>query len=285
MFASKVVNGNSNDNKKKDKSMYEQRVLNSRDQCVSLPAVTAFFLCKVKMVLMNKTSSISSSSCSSGSRQNDSNPSEQKVKELYNMLLNSYNNLTNFIKETMTEEEKKKKNSFDMLHGYNDKSNTSKFVHINTDDRSGQINAYNNSSSISGSSNVTHHYNKKIKKNRTLPYLITNKMCLSKEDINFSCLLKDYFFGAHEVNTLSDLKHTLSKTVKYLEKNLIHFNVNYKNVPIQAPIYNEILYYVSDLLTVVKECLYTVILSQRCIHKPTKKYVTKELVNYFVNKV
>lgn len=206
---------------------------------MSLPAATAYFLCKIKL-----------SMSSSGSKELNMLRIEN-IKKLFDILIDDYKLLTNCIEELfinpVQKENKDKTKSIDQKEEDNNKS-------------------LNNIGSAK--------YTRKVRKYPYLPYLISNKV-LVNHNVYFKALINDMFFGVHEVTTLYGLQNTLLKTVKHLENAQVNLNVNYKITQIQ-PMHNDVLNYLSELSSVVKDCLYTIFLSQPYIHKSPKKYTTKK---------
>ncbi|CXH80187.1 conserved Plasmodium protein, unknown function [Plasmodium berghei] len=221
------------------------------EKVLSLPAFTAFFLCKTKLAMQ----------CN-----NMDNPENiervENCKKIFEILINDYKMLENCIEHIFTS-------------------------HNNLDEN---MNTHNNSTQIfrrtevenkrNGKENIFNNFSNKSK-NYYLPYMVSNKVCVNK-NIYFKASISDMFFGAHKIKTLYNLQNTLLNTVKYIETTQININVNYKLKKMQ-PFHNNILSYLFELSNIVKSCLYSTFLSQPYIHKSPKKYVTNGLVNYFIN--
>ncbi|SBS90202.1 hypothetical protein PMALA_028960 [Plasmodium malariae] len=254
---------------------------------LSLPAATAFFICKIKL-----------SMASSSTRQINIVRMEN-TKKLFGILIDDYKLLSKCIEELFIN----KRKGVDAPVGSGGRAGTDDYVdHYGDTGASAGTGAdgyiHDDNIEMSGShqretqrsmknsgtekNNKFSHFNKKRKKFSYLPYLISNKSTIN-QNVYFKTLIGDMFFGIHEVKTLYDLQNTLLKTVKHLEMSQINLNVNYKITQI-TPIHNDMLSYLSELANVVKECLYIIFLSQPYIHKSPKKYTTKSLVNYFINK-
>ncbi|KMZ79414.1 hypothetical protein PVIIG_04090 [Plasmodium vivax India VII] len=151
-------------------------------------------------------------------------------------------------------------------------------AHFSVEDTPGGSSLYGSSpdgSSLHGSSPYGRTYSH-------LPYLLSSKLDV-KQNGHLEALMGDMFFGVHEVKSLHELQSTLLKTVKHLEVAQINLKVNYKITQIQQ-IHNDVLGYLAELSNVVRDCLYIVFLSQPYVHKSPKKYATKNLLNYFINK-
>ncbi|SOV21550.1 conserved Plasmodium protein, unknown function [Plasmodium sp. DRC-Itaito] len=237
-------------NTKKKKSIsdiFSSTTYTQHMHIMSLPAATAFFLCKIKL-----------SMSSSGSKELNMLRIEN-TKKLFDILIDDYKLLTNCIEELFINPIQ------------NENKETTKLIDKKEEDSNKSLN--NNRSTI---------YSRKVRRYPYLPYLISNKVSMN-HNVYFKALISDMFFGVHEVTTLYGLQITLLKTVKHLENAQVNLNVNYKITQIQ-PMHNDVLNYLSELSNVVKDCLYTIFLSQPYIHKSPKKYTTKSLVNYFINK-
>ncbi|SCO93335.1 conserved Plasmodium protein, unknown function [Plasmodium malariae] len=257
---------------------------------LSLPAATAFFICKIKL-----------SMASSSTRQINIVRMEN-TKKLFGILIDDYKLLSKCIEELFIN----KRKGVDAPVGSGGRAGTDDYVDhygdtgasagtgqvkcryrcrwLNIEMSGSHQRETQRSMKNSGTekNNKFSHFNKKRKKFSYLPYLISNKSTIN-QNVYFKTLIGDMFFGIHEVKTLYDLQNTLLKTVKHLEMSQINLNVNYKITQI-TPIHNDMLSYLSELANVVKECLYIIFLSQPYIHKSPKKYTTKSLVNYFINK-
>ncbi|CRG93620.1 conserved Plasmodium protein, unknown function [Plasmodium gallinaceum] len=237
-----------NKKKKKKTEILSSFTSSQNIQLLSLPAATAFFLCKIKLSMSN------------GNKENNVLRIEN-TKKLYEILMNDYKLLSNCIEQLYIN----KRNDGDNM------KNSVDYVKDNIlQNQSEEVN------------NPSIKFNKNKCKYSHLPYFTSNKISMN-ENIHFINIINDMFFGVHEVKTLYDLQNTLLKTVKHLETAQINLNVNHKFTQIK-PIHNDVLICLSELSKVVKECLYTIFLSQPYIHKSPKKYSTKRLVNYFINK-
>ncbi|CRH01094.1 conserved Plasmodium protein, unknown function [Plasmodium relictum] len=237
-----------NKKKKKKTEIFSSLASFQNIQILSLPASTAFFLCKIKL------------SMSSGNKENNVLRIEN-TRKLYEILINGYKLLSSCIEELFINKKNDNVNTRNSLD-----SEKESILPNKSEETNNQLNKIN----------------KKKRKYSHLPYFTSNKMSMN-ENIHFKNIINDMFFGVHEVKTLYDLQNTLLKTVKHLETAQINLNVNHKFTQIK-PIHNDVLFYLSELSNVVKECLYTIFLSQPYIHKSPKKYSTKRLVNYFINK-
>ncbi|SBT77875.1 conserved Plasmodium protein, unknown function [Plasmodium ovale] len=256
-----------NKTKRKTSEIISSLTHSQNYKVLSLPAATAFFLCKIKLSI-----------ASSGSKETNIVRIEN-LKKLFDILINDYKLLTNCI-EKLFLKKKKNDNDKDNFHDNSTFGGDDNLVHLSHNEQGRKINLQIKNTEI-GSGKFS-RFRKKRKKFSYLPFLISNKSCMD-QNVYLKSLIGDMFFGVHEAKTLYDLQNTLLKTVKHLETSQININVNYKIVQIQ-PIHNDVLFYLSELSKVVKECLYTIFLSQPYIHKSSEKYTTKSLVNYFINK-
>ncbi|KEG00278.1 conserved Plasmodium protein, unknown function [Plasmodium vinckei vinckei] len=238
-------------NLKKNINKNDENISSQNEKVLSLPASTAFFLSKIKLAMQ----------CNNMDKPENIERVEN-CKKLFEILINDYKMLENCIENIFTS-------------------------HNNPDQN---MNVHNNSTQIfswterenkrNGKENIFNNFSNKGKYNY-LPYLLSNKVCVNK-NIYFKTLISDMFFGAHQIKTLYNLQNTLLKTVKYIETTQINININYKLKEMQ-PFHNNILSYLLELSNIIKSCLYSAFLSQPYIHKSPKKYVTKGLVNYFIN--
>ncbi|GAB67504.1 hypothetical protein PCYB_115240 [Plasmodium cynomolgi strain B] len=259
---------------------------------LSVPAATAFFLCKIKLSMSGR-----------GGKEEVNVLRMENTRKLFEILIDDYKLLANCVEQSFINRGREGVygggeavygggeavygggeavyGSGESFHGEEYSSDNSHISNQSTSFRGRPRKDFSVEHPPDGSS----QYGVAPRKRRTysyLPYLVSNKVGM-KENIHFEDLIGDMFFGAHEVKTLYELQSTLLKTVKYLEAAQINLKVNYKITQIQK-IHNDLLGYLSELSNVVKDCLYIVFLSQPYIHKSPKKYTTKNLVNYFINK-
>ncbi|CAD2083769.1 conserved Plasmodium protein, unknown function [Plasmodium vinckei lentum] len=238
-------------NLKKNINKNDENISSQNEKVLSLPASTAFFLSKIKLAMQ----------CNNMDKPENIERVEN-CKKLFEILINDYKMLENCIENIFTS-------------------------HNNPDQN---MNVHNNSTQIfswterenkrNGKENIFNNFSNKAKY-YYLPYLVSNKVSVNK-NIYFKTLINYMFFGAHQIKTLYNLQNTLLKTVKYIETTQINININYKLKEMQ-PFHNNLLSYLLELSNIVKSCLYSAFLSQPYIHKSPKKYVTKGLVNYFIN--
>ncbi|VTZ66215.1 conserved Plasmodium protein, unknown function [Plasmodium chabaudi chabaudi] len=239
------------DNLKKNINKNDESISSVNEKVLSLPSSTAFFLCKIKLAMQ----------CNNMDNP-ENNERVENCKKLFEILIHDYKMLENYIENLFTSHNNPDQN----MNVHNNSTQIFSWTE-GKNKRNGKENMLNNFS------NKTKYY--------YLPYLVSNKVCVNK-NIYFKTLISDMFFGAHQIKTLYNLQNTLLKTVKYIETTQINININYKLKEMQ-PFHNNILSYLLELSNVVKSCLYSTILSQPYIHKSPKKYVTKGLVNYFIN--
>ncbi|SCO73815.1 conserved Plasmodium protein, unknown function [Plasmodium vivax] len=249
-----------------------------REKILSVPAATAFFLCKVKLTM------------SGGGGKGEVNALRvENTRRLFEALIDGYKLLASCVEQVFItgggEAVNRGGNSTDGEEYPSDNSHISNQgtsfrggAHFSVEDTPGGSSLYGSSpdgSSLHGSSPYGRTYSH-------LPYLLSSKLDV-KQNGHLEALMGDMFFGVHEVKSLHELQSTLLKTVKHLEVAQINLKVNYKITQIQQ-IHNDVLGYLAELSNVVRDCLYIVFLSQPYVHKSPKKYATKNLLNYFINK-
>ncbi|EUD66308.1 hypothetical protein C922_03224 [Plasmodium inui San Antonio 1] len=252
---------------------------------LSVPAATAFFLCKIKLSMLGR-----------GGKEEMNALRMENMRKLFEILIDDYKVLANCIEhlfihrdgeavagggETVYRGREMAHRGSESIDAEEYSSDNSPISHRSTSFRGRPRTDFSMEDTPDRSSQ--YGVSPRIRKTYSyLPYLVSNKMDV-KQNAHLESLLGDMFFGVHEVKTLHELQSTLLKTVKYLEAAEINLKVNYKITQIQQ-IHNDVLGYLSELSDVVKDCLYIVFLSQPYIHKSPKKYATKNLVQYLLNK-
>ncbi|ANQ09043.1 Uncharacterized protein PCOAH_00036800 [Plasmodium coatneyi] len=246
---------------------------------LSVPAATAFFLCKIKLSMSG-----------SGGKEEVNALRMENIKKLFEILIDHYKLLTNCVeqlfinrgRETIDGGSETIDAGSETINGEEEYSSDNSYISDQSTSFRGRTRM---SFSMEHTQDRSSQYGVSPRKRRTysyLPYLTSGRVDV-KQNAHFEALIGDMFFGEHEVKTLHELQSTLLKTVKYLEAAQINLKVNYKITQIHQ-IHNDVLGYLSELSNVVKDCLYIVFLSQPYIHKSPKKYVTRNLVNYLINK-
>ncbi|KJP88905.1 hypothetical protein AK88_01399 [Plasmodium fragile] len=238
---------------------------------LSVPAATAFLLCKIKLSMWGN-----------GGKEEVNALRMENTKMLFEILIDDYKLLANCIEQLFINGGREVADGGREAVDGQEYSSDNSYISDQSTSFGGRP---RRNFSVGDTHDGSSQYEMSTRKRRTysyLPYLASNKVDV-KQNAHFEALIGDMFFGVHEVKTLYELQSTLLKTVKYLEAAQINLKVNYKITQIQQ-IHNDVLGYLSELSNVVKDCLYIVVLSQPYMHKSPKKYITKNLVNYFINK-
>ncbi|CAA9989294.1 conserved Plasmodium protein, unknown function [Plasmodium knowlesi strain H] len=239
---------------------------------LSLPAATAILLCKIKLSMLG----------SKGKEEVNALRMEN-TRKLFEILMDDYKLLKNCVEQLFINRGRESVDGGgETINGEREYSSDNSYLSDkSTSFRGGSRMSF----SMEDNQDRSSQYELSARKRRTysyLPYLVSGRVDV-KQNAHLEGLIGDMFFGEHEVKTLYELQRTLIKTAKYLEATQINLKVNYKITQIHQ-IHNDVLGYLSELSSVVKDCLYIVFLSQPYVHKSPKKYITRNLVNYFINK-